>query len=357
MAADALRISFFVTPHGLGHATRACALMQALRRRHSNLRLRVYGQTPAWLFHECVGEIDYRPLATDVGVVQSTPLHEDLPATLERLAALLPFDSGLLDRLAAELADQDLVVCDIAPLGIAAARRARLPSVLVENFTWDWIYDGYREAIPALTPYAEQMRALFVEATRRIQATPVCSPWPGADRVMPIGRRPRRSPAQVRDALGISSDIPLLLVSMGGVPADYPWLARLERRDDLVCLIPGAAGDPGRRGSLLTPPSSEHYYPDLVNAADAVLCKVGYSTLAEAWHCGTPLAYITRPRFRESGVLADFIARHIPSLKLTPEDWEGGGWIGRIPEILALPRAPTPRFDGADQAASIILEA
>ena len=40
--------------------------------------------------------------------------------------------------------DVRLVIADAPPLGCAAAAAAGIPSVVVSNFTWDWIYQAYR---------------------------------------------------------------------------------------------------------------------------------------------------------------------------------------------------------------------
>jgi len=61
------------------------------------------------------------------------------------LDAFLPFEERLLKELADKIrfADCHLVTSDISPLEIAAAKRAGIGSILVENFTWDWRYEAY----------------------------------------------------------------------------------------------------------------------------------------------------------------------------------------------------------------------
>ncbi len=351
------RISFVVSSHGFGHAARACALMQALRRLLPELELRVYGGTPEWFFKKSVGAIDYRHLDTDVGLVQRSPLLEDIPATLERLAEFMPFRGERVENLARELRGQDLVVCDIAPLGLAAARSAGVPSVLVENFTWDWIYRAYLDQHPELAPYIDYLEQINRTVDIHIQTHPMCRPDPAARNAPPMARHLRRPREAVRRQLGIAVEQPLVLVSMGGVPAQYPFLERLQTREDCICLIPGAGETLQRRGGLLTLPGhSDFYHPDLVNACDALVCKVGYSTLAEARQCGVPMAWIPRERFPESPVLAAYIEAELHGLRLSPTDWDSGAWIDRLPDLLTLPRREPPPTDGAEQAARIILD-
>lgn len=352
-----LRISFFVSSHGFGHASRACAVMQSLRRQQPDLSLRVYTRTPEWFFRDSVGKLDYRAMQTDIGLVQRSPLLEDVPATLAELAAFMPFRPGVVDGLAAEIADQDLVVCDVSPLGLRAAAAAGVKSVLIENFTWDWIYRAYVDEHPGLAPFIDYVEAVNRTAGLRIQAEPVCRRVPDAVTAGPIARELHESRAAVRERLGIEPGTPLVLVSMGGVPAEYPFLDQLPARDDCVLLLPGAAKERRRdRALLMLPERSGFHHPDLVNACDALVCKAGYSTLAEAYQAGVPLAWFPRERFPESPVLDAFIAREMPGIRLRPCDWQDGTWIDRLPELLLLKRRPPALAAGADQVAGRLLQ-
>jgi hypothetical protein len=350
------RIAFFVSSHGFGHAARACAVMQSLRRLRPDSELRVYTETPAWFFRDSVGEVDYRSLRTDIGLVQRSPMLEDIPATLEQLAAFMPFRPALVDELARQILYRDLVVCDIAPLGLSVAAVAGVPSVLLENFTWDWIYRAYLDEYPELAPYVDAMAALNDRADVHVQAEPVCRPDPAAITVDPVARQLRETRSAVRDRLGVAPDVPLVLVSMGGVPAQYPFLPRLRDRRDCVCLLPGAATERRREGALLAlPVRSDFYHPDLVNACDALVCKAGYSTLAEALQAGVPLAWFPRERFPESPVLDAFIEREMPGIRLQASDWDDGAWIDHLSPLLALGRRPPAVTRGADQVARLLL--
>ena len=144
-------IAYFISPHGFGHATRAAAVMAAIQTLSPGAHFEIFTRAPEWLFQASLpGSFTYQSLMSDIGLVQRSPLQEDLPATLERLEAFLPFDQALVKDLSAQVQELAcrLIVCDIAPLGIAVAAQAGLPSVLVENFTWDWIYAGYLDSEP-----------------------------------------------------------------------------------------------------------------------------------------------------------------------------------------------------------------
>ncbi|HEV7844051.1 MAG TPA: glycosyltransferase family protein, partial [Pyrinomonadaceae bacterium] len=140
------RIAYFISPHGFGHAARSAAVMEAACRADEKIRFEIFTQVPEWFFLQSLThEFGYHSLQTDLGLVQTTPFVVDLRETISRLDEMLPFDVRLIESLSRQLIELrcEMVVCDIAPMGIIVAERARLPSILVENFTWDWIYAEY----------------------------------------------------------------------------------------------------------------------------------------------------------------------------------------------------------------------
>jgi len=351
-------IAFFVTDHGYGHATRAAAVMAAVARREALARFDIFTTAPQWLFDDPpVLDCRHHPMRTDVGLVQSNPMAEDLEATVAALSHFLPFSPGTVGEAAAQLRDcgSRLVVCDIAPLGIEAAAAAGIPSVLVENFTWDWIYEGYHRKWPALRHYSQYLREVVARATLRIQVRPFCLPSPGSMQTEPVSRPWRAPRDKIRFALGIPSDAPMVLLTMGGLARMNGCPENLPDRRDVYFVIPGAAPKVTRRANaVLLPPRSGYHHPDLVNASDAVIGKAGYSTVAEVYQAGIPFGYLTRREFRESAPLAQFIQENIPSVEIPVERFNRGAWQTDLETLLAMPRAEEMRANGADQVAAHI---
>ena len=353
-------IACFVTPHGFGHAARAAAVLAALRARVPGLALHLFTTVPRWFFRDSLGpSFTLHRLEADVGLVQRGPLVEDLPATAARLRALYPPHPALLERLGRTLRRSGcrLVLCDIAPLGIAAARAAGLPSVLVENFTWDWIYRDCARREPGLLPYVATLSELFGQADLHLQAEPVCRPVIGALRVGPVSRRPRATCAATREGLGVGAHRPVVLVTMGGIPHGGFAVAPLSALPEVTFVLAGGAGRVRRSGNvLLLPHRSGFYHPDLVAAADAVVGKIGYSTLAESCRAGIPYGFVPRTGFRESAVLSRWLFGRGRGLQIDPAAFAAGSWVRRVPELLALGRARERFTDGAREAAQLILE-
>jgi len=356
-----LVIAAFVSHHGFGHAARACAVMQAIATLEPGVRFEVFTRVPEWFFADSlVCPFRYHDVITDVGLAQTTALEEDPEATLAQLAGFLPFRTERLELIAGQLADAGcaLVVADISPLGIAAARAAGVPSVLIENFTWEWIYEAYTATHPAFAAPLAELARVFAAADLRIQTEPVCRAVPGAAAVPPVSRTPRTPREEVRSRLGIDAGTPAVLLTMGGAPWEHRSLELLEESPSTVFVVPGAGDRLERRGSLVVlPHRSGFFHPDLVGAADAVVGKLGYSTLAEAYAAGVPFAYVSRRTFRESGPLARFAEERMAGLPLAAEEMDNGSWTRAVPRLTALPRAPEGRENGSAAAARLALGA
>ncbi len=103
-----------------------------------------------------------------------------------------------------------------------------------------------------------------------------------------------------------------------------------------------------RQNCVILPHRSDFYHPDLVNASDAVVGKVGYSTVAEVYQAGVPFGYVTRSNFRESEPMAAFIEKKMPGLYLAEPDFSSGRWLAKLRDLLNLNRGQQRLANGAE---------
>ena len=363
---DTRPIAYFVTPHGYGHASRAAAVMAALLELDASIRFEIFTQVPAWFFESSPGKsFGYHSLLTDIGLAQKTALVEDVPETMRRLDTFFPFDGAKIKQVASWLnqVDCQLVLCDIAPMGIVVAREAGIPSVLIENFTWDWIYEEYVSDDGRMKRHVAYLAEIFNAADYRIQTEPICRQRPADLTTAPVSRRSRTSRRQIRKALGIPEQAKAVLVTMGGTTWRYPLLRNLADRAGVFFIVPGADGKQGHGDGrvkthdnlVLLPHHSHFFHPDLVNASDAAIGKVGYSTVAEVYWSGVPFGYVARRKFRESAPLVRYIGDALPALAITEAQIEDGSWMSLLPDLLVLPRVSRQGSNGADEVARFIV--
>ncbi len=355
------RIAYFISPHGFGHAARAAAVMEALLALNSDIQFELFTLVPPWFFeHSAAGHFHYHQTMSDIGLVQENALTEDAPETVRRLDEFLPFSAEKINPLAEEVKrlDCQMLICDISPLGIAVAQAADISSLLIENFTWDWIYQGYLSQAPELGKHIATLKEIFAAADYHIQSDPLCSPADVDLTVPPISRKIRTPAAEIRRMLGLSAEAKVVMVTMGGMSWDYTFLRHLQEANAYHFIIPGAAKQTERQGNvLLLPNHSTFFHPDLINASDALVGKVGYSTLAEVHQAGIPYGYVTRRYFQEASILADYIDANMTGLPIDPARFADGSWIDSLPELLSFPPRRNSLPNGADAAAAFSLEA
>jgi hypothetical protein len=249
----------------------------------------------------------------------------------------------------------ELVICDIAPMGILAAREAGIPSVLVENFTWDWIYQGYAGVDENIKRHISYLEPIYDSVDHLIQTEPVCRYRNARIITLPVSRRVRTPREKIRKQLRIPVDKKAVLITMGGIPVRYTFIKELKSHPDVAFIVPGASRSMEWTDNLVfLPHHSDFYHPDLVNASDAVIGKLGYSTVAEVYHSGVPFGYVSRANFREAQMLARYAERQMPSLAIEEADFHNGRWLCQLPELLSLKRVCRKGPNGSEQIAAYI---
>ncbi|MEJ2689639.1 MAG: hypothetical protein P8130_06760 [Deltaproteobacteria bacterium] len=289
---------------------------------------------------------------------QTDPFSIDFKATQRALAALLPFRSDLIEAVARQLAGCCLVVSDIAPLGIEAAVIAGIPSVLLENFTWDHIYEYFLARQPFLGKWCSLLSRSFARADYRIQTEPLCLRINDADLLVgPVSRPPKLAGDQVRRALSIDANRKMVLISLGG----FPWLmpdidAKAALFPDTTFVVPSDKKHAGRRENIVILPRRIGIsHADIVHQADALICKAGYSTLAEGYCAGVPVAAFVRDDYPETPALAAFVEQTMGGICLLPGSMEDGSWIAAVPGLLEQDRQPA-RQSAACEVARFLLD-
>jgi UDP-N-acetylglucosamine:LPS N-acetylglucosamine transferase len=147
----------------------------------------------------------------------------------------------------------------------------------------------------------------------------------------------------------------MVLITMGGIPQPYDFLEHLSHSDNIRVVVPGGSDTLSNNGHLITlPHHSSFFHPDLIHAADAVIGKVGYSTVAEVYHGGVPFGFIKRPDFRESDILSAYIEEHMSGLGIDEASFRTGKWMSSVPRLLEMPRIGRNGPNGATQVAKFI---
>jgi hypothetical protein len=343
-----ITILFYISGHGLGHASRDIEVIHAILALRPDARIVVRTGAQQWLFALTAPGVELQPCEVDTGIVQIDSLRLDEDRTADEAVR---FYAGF-DRLVAEEAnllrqlEADLVVGDIPPLAFAAAARAGIPSVAVGNFTWDWIYTAY-PAFARLAPdVLSIIRCAYSHATvaLRLPLHGGFEPMAAVTRDVPlIARRSVLNRSDVRRALSCPGDTPIALLSFGAYGVGLPMEAVSQSKRFRVI-------------SAVREPPAGLRYEDLVAASDVVISKPGYGIVSECIANGAALLYTSRGRFAEYEVFVEEMPRLLRCRYISQDNLLAGRWADAIDALLAQPAPPErPSVDGARVVANEIV--
>ncbi len=363
-------VFFYVSGHGFGHAVRQIAIINALGARRPDLGIVIRTAAPRRLFDQSVRvPSTFIDGPNDTGVIQIDSVRLDEPATIAAAAA---FHGTLPDRAAKEAAVLDahgarLVIADAPPLACAAAALAGIPSIVVSNFTWDWIYEGYASHLSAAPALLDAIRDAYAQASEgwRLPLHGGFATVPRVQDVPFVARhaRPDRTAADVKRELGLPADRPIALVSFGGYGVSGLAIEQIDCLDlvDLVMTAP-ASDIESIEGPVHRVAEEDIYsrglrYVDLVAAADVVVTKPGYGIIADCVANRTAMLYTSRGRFVEYDVMVEQMPGFLRCEFIDLEAFLGGRWRSPLQRLLEKPGpAEQPRTDGAEVVARLIGE-
>jgi hypothetical protein len=360
-------VFFYISGHGFGHASRQIEVINALGALRPDLALVVRTSALRWLFDRTARvPITLVPGECDTGVVQIDSLRLDERLTIQRADE---FYRTLTDRaqreaLLLEQHDARLVVSDAPPLGCAAAAAAGVPAVVLTNFTWDWIYEGYAAHLAGAPGLLPAIRTAYrqAEAAWRL---PMHGGFATFDTIVDvpfIARHARHPRDLVRRTLGLPLDRRLVLSSFGGYGvsfdvaaldclATYGIVITHRDADDRIADAPAGVyqvDESSLYGSGLR-------YEDLVAASDIVATKPGYGIVAECIANDTAMLYTSRGHFVEYDVLVAAMPKYLRCGFIDHEDLFAGRWRSALDRVMSLPSSiEQPATNGADVIAAMI---
>jgi len=294
----------------------------------------------------------YHPVIVDVGLVQRDGFTLDIPATLDSLEQLIPFKSQTVEHLKKICSSSELIITDISPLGIRIAKACSIPSVLVENFTWDWVYTQLAQSA-AFERFISVTKEIYGEADFHIQTEPICSRQPCDLRCHPIARRVQSPPEELKKTLCCGQKV-VVLITMGGIPTDLPFVQKLGDYQKYYFILAGQEQTAQLSNNICALGyDSPLPHPDLMNISDLVICKSGYSTIAECCQVLAAIVCIQRDNFPESAILERFVRENLAGEIYSQQQFFSGQWLEDLPLLTKRRRTPFP-FNGAGQAADFV---
>ena len=98
-------------------------------------------------------------------------------------------------------------------MGIKVASELNKPSVLLENFTWDWIYEPFLRTNIKFKDIILSLEQIYAQSSIHIQCTPFCKNCASSTKVNPIFRQGRKTREKVLSQLGLNQTDQYTLVT------------------------------------------------------------------------------------------------------------------------------------------------
>jgi hypothetical protein len=360
---------FYISGHAFGHASRCIEVINAVLAADAAAEVVVRTSAAPWLFDVTIrGRIEFHERVCDTGVVQRDSLHVDERRTIEEAARFMAGLEPVAEAEAAFLRQRaaTMVVGDIPPLAFRAAHLAGLPAVAMGNFTWDWIYDGYRDARVRWPDLVPGIRRAYRHASLALRL-PM---WGGFHQwhspivdVPFVARHSARAADEVRENIGVPRGHRMVLASFGGLGLAGLPLEALGRLDGWSVVTTAHALEavgPVPPGVCVLEDAAVYAkglrYEDLVRAADVVVTKPGYGIIAECIANEAAILYTDRGQFAEYDVLVEAMPKYLRCRFITREALFHGRWQDHLDAVLVQPSPPErPRTDGALLAANYLL--
>lgn len=351
-----MKIAYYVTAHGFGHAVRSSDIMRAMHfaERGSSLNVTIVSNVPDPFWLNRFGDLEglhwkRRPGSFDIGMVQVDSVRVDIPATRERVRQLLQRRPALIEQERDWLVREgiDLVVCDVPAIPIEAAHVAGIRAVAVANFTWSWIYGefGWEEEIRAFeagycladlcieTPFAGGLEVF----PNRVQVGLLAKP--GVNVRSKIARQTEADPT-----------LPWVLLSFSALEWNASALAEVEALCGYQFFTIEPLGWPGM-ANIFQIPRRDIRVTDIFASVDIVLTKPGFGATSECIVNQRPMVWVDRTGFRETPVLVAEIKRLLKQVEIAESDL----YAGRLGAALAaVQNASDPvevlPLDGAETA-------
>ncbi len=352
------RIAFYLSSHGFGHATREIEVINHLP---DDIVVEIITAVPRWLFdHSIHRPFEYTNLSHDIGLIQIDSTTSDYEQTLHSWQRLLQ-DYPLTAETEGERLKQtgtNIVVGDISPMAVAAAKATGMQSIIIGNFSWDWIFQPLVRIDPEFQTVIDEIADYYRQCDLLLR-TPLCgdlSVFPRIEDIPLIARRAKTSREKTRKQYGFSDEQTVVLLTFGGNQYPLPRKGFEEQGDiTFITFDEGVKDIPNVK--WVDPQTI--YHPDIVNMCDGVITKLGYGVVTECIAHGVPLAYPPRENFPEHEVMERETARYIPITRFDEAALKQGDWgfVKSFQESFS--RGETseiPAFYGGEIAAKRLVE-
>jgi L-arabinokinase len=328
-------ITFYISGHGFGHASRQQAIIRHLS--DADVRVHVKTPTPQKFFN--FPNVTYHHQRYDIGLIQPDSLSVDVEATFQWFREFLASQVHLIDEEVAFIHEQgvQLIVSDMPPIAFEIADQANIPSIACTHFTWDWVYGQYLPEYDHHADIVNTLKASYNKATLALQM-PFAHEFDMFSQIEEIPlviNLPTESKQALRQSFNVPEHHKVCLLSMGGMAwGDNDVSALREIEGWTFWVMPDMWEHVSDLSYCHLIPTDYPNYQNLIAAADVLVGKAGWSTVAEVIAHRTPMLYTVRTGYSENTLLVDALERLMPIAAMSKSRrFQSGEWVAYLDEL------------------------
>lgn len=307
-----MKIAFYVTSHGFGHASRVTALVTEFIR--FGVDCYIITDRPKFLFPKENSLCHIFQRQTDTGMIQDSWKVPSVEKTFAKLEEFWSNKEQVLETEKLFLQENkiDFIVVDIPFIPILAAKSLNITVYAITNFDWYFNYVEIvdKETEPKIKAIISEIYSIYQKCDKSY-----ILPFSNAKSVQALpnqikcGNLAKHTPPNrkaICKEFHIDESKKLALITFGGIMSDISYFKNLTSNKGYVFLTNSPIGESDN--VIILP--RDYEYSLLISSCDLVITKVGYSTLAETCASGTYLCYATRDNFPEDEPLVAELAHY-----------------------------------------------
>ncbi|MCC7167473.1 MAG: hypothetical protein IT565_07865 [Rhodospirillales bacterium] len=344
-----------LSAHGYGHAAMMAPIINTISSLNNNIKFVIQSSIPAaWLRTRIQANFQLIENKYDFGLVMNSAVTVDRKASAR---AYRDLHARWQDRIVEQVevinkVNPTIVLSNISYLTLAAAARAKTPSIAASSLNWLEIYRSYLDGGADARRIQGEMLDAYKSASEFLIFTPGL-PMDNVPNTRLLGPSARLGVNQRHRLSAISKEDRLGMVAFGGIATRLP--------------VEGWRSIPGWR--FLVPPewnlATDRLIPwdragqtfvDLSASVDAVITKPGYGTFTEAACNGTAVLAQERPDWPETPYFESWMAKNARFLTAPERTIQSGDLADVLDALLHQPRPPVPKPSGVAEASEIILK-
>jgi len=299
-------ICYYISDYGYGHAARSIALIRYLLNASPEFYVTICTSfTIDFIKHSLHTEDEqrtyYREVENDIGfVLRANSIEMDLEGMLTRYQYYLQASECYITQEAEYLSKNrfDVVIGDIPPFSIVAAKQANLLTIGISNFSWFTAYSDFiDEALLIPLKEANEHMDYFI----KLAGSDNEPDW-AKQGVLKTGfycrEMNQKEVARIRQQ--INPDGKKTVVYFGlGMKIGVEDLSNLKLWDSKDCTFIVASNTNVDGPNIVKIPPDYTETQNYIAASDIVISKPGWSTVSEAVQADKPLLILDRKNMRE----------------------------------------------------------